>query len=78
VSNIGLGHQGDDRGEFIGETTQAEALPPNLLAAEIRSAIEVEWNDNAAESVLDRERRGQDFLREQLTEVRDLIDGGAA
>jgi hypothetical protein len=31
----------DNRGEYMEETVQAEALPPDILAAELRAAIEI-------------------------------------
>jgi hypothetical protein len=43
----------DNRGEYMPETVQAEALPPDVLAAEIRAAIEAVIDDDALQEARD-------------------------
>jgi len=43
----------DNRGEWMDETVQAEALPPDILAAEIREAIEGTYDLRALEDARD-------------------------
>jgi len=58
----------DNRGEYMDETVQAEALPPDILAAELRAAIEAVIDPDA----LDRAHRRGDAERSQiLTELDD-------
>lgn len=42
----------DNRGEYMAETVQAEALPPDVLAAEIRAAIEAVTDDDALQDAI--------------------------
>lgn len=42
----------DNRGEYMAETVQAEALPPDVLAAEIREAIEAVTDDDALQEAI--------------------------
>ena len=57
----------DNRGEWMDETVQAEALPPDVLATEIREAIE---RDNDADA-LEAARELGDTERAQITDVLD-------
>jgi hypothetical protein len=60
----------DRRGEYMAETVQAEALPPDVLAAEIRAAIEtVTDTDTLAEMVA-----LGDSEREQILDTLDSLD----
>jgi hypothetical protein len=43
----------DRRGEWMDETVQAEALPPDVLAAELRAAIEEVIDDDALQAARD-------------------------
>jgi hypothetical protein len=55
-----------DARAFRGETCQAEALAPDVLAGILRAAIEVRLNRRAYERVLKRERSGRRELLKQL------------
>jgi hypothetical protein len=58
----------DRRGEWMEETVQAEALPPDILAQEIRDAIE-------AETDLDRLADMRDLGERERTRVLGVLDG---
>lgn len=60
----------DNRGEYMDETVQAEALPPDVLAAELRAAIEAVIDAGA----LDRARRRGDRERDQVLSELDARD----
>lgn len=53
----------NDRRAFTGDTVQAEALPPDVLAAIVRQAVETEINHEVYVQALDYERQ----QREQLS-----------
>jgi hypothetical protein len=55
-----------DRRAFNGETCQAEAIPPDVLASILRDAIETRIDRKALERVLRREKRVQRELRNRL------------
>ena len=46
-----------DKRAFRGQTCQAEALAPNVLASILREAIEARLNRRALDQVLRRERK---------------------
>lgn len=58
---------------WIGETTQAEALPPDLLAEIVTAAIEDLIESEAYEAVEDREERDTDILGDRLIVAMDDI-----
>lgn len=58
----------DQRGEHMADTVQAEALPPDILAAEIRAAI-----DDVTD--FDALGRARDRGREERAEILDVLDG---
>lgn len=60
----------DNRGEWMAETVQAEALPPDTLAAEIRDAIELTIDDDALEEARDQ----GDTERAQILATLDRLD----
>jgi hypothetical protein len=59
----------DRRGEWMESTVQAEALPPDVLAAEIREAIEAVTDLD----VLEEMRGVGDTEREQILRTLDQI-----
>ena len=58
----------DKRGEHMAETVQAEALPPDVLAAEIREAIEDVVDDDALSEA-------RDLGDTERTEISAVLDG---
>jgi hypothetical protein len=60
----------DNRGEHMDETVQAEALPPDVLAAEIREAIEEIVDLDQLEAM----REQGDAERERILEVIGQLD----
>ena len=56
-----------DRRAFRGETCQAEALAPDVLAAILRDAIEARIDRRALDRVLKRERAVRRELMEKLS-----------
>ena len=62
-----------DRRSFTGETVQCEAIPPDVLAAIIRTAIEERFDQNAYVKVLDAEREIQTRLSPRLAVLLDDI-----
>ena len=52
----------DDKRAFEGETCQAEAIPPDLLAQIVLDAIEARLDRHAWESVIEREREARQEL----------------
>ena len=58
-----------DKRAFTGETCQAEALAPDVLAGILRSAIEARIDRRALDRVLQREQRVQRELGERLRHV---------
>lgn len=61
----------DNRGEWMDQTVQAEALPPDVLAAEIREAIEAVTDEDALQEARDL----GDTERAQITTVLDGLAG---
>jgi hypothetical protein len=59
----------DRRGEEMDETVQAEALPPDVLADEIREACEAVYDHEVAAEV---EARGDDARAEIISQLPDL------
>ncbi len=65
-----------------GSTTQAEALPPDLLGQIVQEAIQEWWDDDADAERAQREYAERDIIGEQLTAavealrdpIRDAID----
>lgn len=51
---------------WYGETCQAEALPPDLLASIVREAIEAEFDQAALDELLEDEERERELLLEHL------------
>jgi hypothetical protein len=64
-----------DKRAFTGETVQCEAIPPNVLASIIRTAIESRLDRDVYGNVLAREKATQEALGEQL---RPLLGWGAS
>jgi hypothetical protein len=60
-----------DRRSFEGETVQAEAIAPDVMARIVGDGIESRFDMTAWRHVLDRERRLRSWLSQQL----DFIDG---
>lgn len=58
----------DNRGDWMAETVQAEALPPDVLAAEIREAIEAVTDAEALEEARETGRR-------ERQEILDTLEG---
>jgi hypothetical protein len=65
-----------DRRSFSGETVQCEAIPPDVLAAIIRDAIEQRLDQGAYEAVLEAEREIRESLAPRLAAL--LADLGGA
>jgi hypothetical protein len=59
----------DQRGDYMAETVQAEALPPDTLAAEIRAAIEELTDEDALQAALDL----GDEERQQILDTLDTL-----
>ena len=55
-----------DKRKFEGETTQAEAIPPDMFAGIIRTAIEQRVDQDALNAVLADEQRVRDTLGRRL------------
>jgi hypothetical protein len=55
-----------DRRAFNGATCQAEAIPPDMLAAILHDAIETRIDRKALERVLKREKRVRRELKSRL------------
>jgi hypothetical protein len=62
-----------DRRAFAGETVQAEAIPPDVLARIVTDAITARIDPKALKRVLAREQRCRDWLGQQLDHL-DLED----
>jgi hypothetical protein len=58
-----------DRRAFAGETCQAEAIPPDVLARILRDGIEERVDHEALAAVEDQERQAQRFLVDRLGEA---------
>jgi hypothetical protein len=56
---------------WVGQTCQAEAMPPDLLAEVVREAIRAQFIDEVYRDARRAERRAKDAIREML----DSIDG---
>lgn len=54
---------------WIGDTAQAEAMPPDILAQTVREAIEERIDQDALQEVLDREEEERGRLQEWLEEL---------
>lgn len=54
---------------WIGETCQAEAMPPDLLASTVRDAIEAELDLDTYDEVIEEERRDRERIAEVLKGV---------
>jgi hypothetical protein len=70
-----------DRRSFEGETVQAEAIPPDVLARIVTDAVTERLDDQIYQQVLSREERIRDCLIETLGPLFgdwDDADGGAA
>ena len=63
-----------DRRSFEGDTVQAEAIPPDVLAQIVAKAIHERLDEAAYQSVLDRESH---IRRELSDRLRTLLNGGA-
>jgi len=61
--------QTDKRGDWQGGTVQAEALPPDALAAELRAALH-HWTDSEARA------RALALEEEERAELLALVEGG--
>ncbi|MEM8608398.1 MAG: hypothetical protein AAGF92_14915 [Myxococcota bacterium] len=59
----------DKRGQWEGGTVQAEALPPDVLASEVRTAILRHLDEDAYHDTLERERRER---RELIARIEGL------
>jgi hypothetical protein len=59
----------DRRGEDMDETVQAEALPPDILAAEIRAACEEVYDQDAADEVAERSEAERERLIQQMDDA---------
>lgn len=55
-----------DHRSFTGNTTQSEALPPDVLATVVREAIEAHRDPDVHQAVLTREEAERTALRQQL------------
>ena len=64
-----------DRRSFEGETTQAEAIPPDVLANIVADAIRDRLDGAAFDRVLDRERRARQMLTRRLKPLMDGWEG---
>jgi hypothetical protein len=64
-----------DRRSFTGETVECEAIPPDVLAAIIRTAIEQRFDHGVYAKVLDAEREIQVCLNPRLAALLDDIGG---
>jgi hypothetical protein len=64
-----------DRRSFSGETVQCEAIPPDVLAALVREAIEQRLDHEAYARVLEEEQEVQALLVPRLTALLDDIGG---
>ena len=64
-----------DRRSFEGETTQAEAIPPDVLASIVADAIRDRLDGAAFDRVLDRERRACQTLTRRLKPLMDGWEG---
>ena len=58
----------DNRGEWMAQTVQAEALPPDILAAEIRTAIEAVTDEDALQDA-------RDLGDTERQEIADVLEG---
>jgi hypothetical protein len=59
----------DNRGDWQGETVQAEALTPDQLAAEVRAAIEAELDLDALADVIAAEEREREALTAEVARM---------
>jgi hypothetical protein len=66
-----------DRRSFDGETVQCEAIPPDVLAAIVRSAVEQRLDQRAYARVLDAEREIQARLSQRLAKLLDNMGGAS-
>jgi hypothetical protein len=66
IAALGLPTMRTDRRSFSGETTQAEAIAPNVLADIIREAIEERLDRDAYDAVLNEEKATRRDLRARL------------
>jgi hypothetical protein len=64
-----------DKRSFRGETVQCEAIPPDVLAAIVKGAIEDRLDHDAYELVLAKEEMTREVLAAQL---RPLLDDGSS
>lgn len=55
-----------DRRSFVGETTQAEAIPPDVLSRIVAQAIRTRRDPEAFEDVLARETEAREYLLDRL------------
>lgn len=65
----------DRRGEEMEDTVQAEALPPDILAAEIREACEAVYDQDTAAEVAERSEAARRHILEQMDEAGLGSDG---
>ena len=65
-----------DRRAFTGETVQAEAIPPDVLAIIVRTAIEERINRNTFAAVLAEEDRVRMTLRAELVPMLERFRTG--
>jgi hypothetical protein len=65
-----------DRRAFTGETVQAEAIPPDVLAIIVRNAIEERLNRNAFATVLVEENRVRMTLHAELVPMLERFRTG--
>ena len=64
-----------DKRSFQGETVQCEAIPPDVLAAVVKGAIESRLDRDAYDLVLAKEEVTRGVLAAQL---RPLLDDGSS
>jgi len=58
----------DVRGEHMDETVQAEALPPDILAAEIRDACVLVYDQGVADEVTRRSQQARQRIIDQMND----------
>ena len=61
----------DQRGTWEGEAYQAEALPPDVLASELREALSAHVDGDILQAVIEREAEQRSRLLEEIGGARD-------
>lgn len=56
-----------------GETTQAEAMPPDLLAEVVRDAVRDWWDEAVHDELVEREERERDLIGTRVTDAVEAL-----